>query len=99
MNSEAYARFLAAQGMRTVRVGDQLWVEKNRFCLESIPPHRRIHLDPAEARQHFLRGYLVLRYTCDESEGVQSAEYVCDDPHYALERLDAKARNLSLIHI
>ena len=93
MDAEGYARFLAAQGMRSVKVGGNLWVEKQKFCLESIPPHRRIHLEAMEARRLFLRGYLVLRYTCEEWEGVQSAEYVCDDPHYCLESLDAKARN------
>lgn len=79
--------------MRTVEAGGHLWVEKERFCLESVPPHHRIHVEPSEARQLFVRGYLVLRYSCAESEGVQSAEYVCDDPQYGLETLDAKARN------
>jgi hypothetical protein len=93
MDAEAYGRFLAAQGMRSVRTGNHLWVEKQAFCLESIPPHNRIHVDAAEARHLFLRGYLVLRYTCEEGEGVQSSEYVCDDANYDLETLDAKARN------
>lgn len=93
MDAEAYARFLGAQGMRSVMAGGHWWVEKQKFCLESIPPHKRIHLEPAEARNLFLRGYLVLRYTCNESEGVTSSEYVCDEPNYELELLDAKARN------
>ena len=93
MDAEAYARFLTAQGMRSVRVAETLWVQKQPCFLESVPPHRRVHLHPAEARQLFLRGYLVLRYTCEESEGAASAEYVCDDPHYALETLHPKARN------
>ena len=93
MDAEAYARFLVAQGMRTVKAGENLWVEKQKFCLESIPPHKRIHVEAAEARHLFLRGYLVLRYTCEESEGVASTEYVCEDVNYGLESLDAKARN------
>lgn len=93
MDVEAYAQFLGTQGMRSVKVGDHWWVEKQKFCLESIPPHKRIHLDPWEARSLFLRGFLVLRYTCEESEGVQSAEYVCDETNYDLDSLDAKARN------
>jgi len=93
MDAEAYSQFLAGLGMATVRAGGHLWVEKQSFCLESIPPHTRIHLNSAEARNLFLRGYLVLRYTCDESEGAPSKEYVCEDREYSLESLDAKARN------
>lgn len=93
MDAEGYAQFLSAQGMRSVRVGTHLWVEKQRLCLESVPPHTRIHVDSAEARQLFLRGFLVLRYSCDESEGVSSAEYICEDPNYGLQSLDPKARN------
>jgi hypothetical protein len=93
MNVEAYAQFLAAQGMATVRAGGHLWVEKQSFCLESVPPHTRIHLNPADAWSLFLRGHLVLRYTCDESEGAPSKEYVCEDREYTLDSLDAKARN------
>jgi len=93
MDAEGYAQFLSAQGMRTVRAGGHLWVEKQKFCLESVPPHTRIHLDPIDAWNLFLRGYLVLRYSCDESEGVRSAEYVCDETDYGLETLDPKARN------
>ena len=93
MDAEGHARFVVAQGMPVVRVKNHLWVEKQKLCLESIPPHRRIHVDGAEAAHLFLRGYLVLRYACDDSEGVPSAEYVCDDPNYDLQSLDAKARN------
>lgn len=93
MDAEAYSRFLAAQGMPTVRAGGHLWVEKQSFCLESIPPHARIRLSSADAWKLFLRGYLVLRYTCDELEGSLSKEYVCEDREYSLESLDVKARN------
>lgn len=93
MNAEAYAQFLAAQGMATVRAGGDLWVEKQRLCLESVPPHKSIHVNATEAMNLFLRGYLVLRYTCEESEGVSSKEYVCEDSDYGLDSLDAKARN------
>jgi len=93
MDAEAYAQFLKAQGMGTVRAGGHLWVEKQSLCLESIPPHTRIHLSSAEAWNLFLRGYLVLRYSCDEAEGTPSKEYVCEDREYSLESLDAKARN------
>lgn len=93
MDAESYAQFLAAQGMATVRTGGNLWVEKQSFCLESIPPHTSIRLNSAEAWQLFLRGYLVVRYTCDESEGTPSKEYICEDRQYSLDSLDAKARN------
>lgn len=93
MDAEGYAQFLSAQRMRTIRVGSHLWVEKQRLCLESIPSHTRIHVEAAEARNLFLRGYLVLRYSCEESEGVSSAEYVCSDADYGLGSLDPKARN------
>ena len=93
MDAEAHARFVVAQGMPVVKVKDHLWVEKQNLCLESIPPHRRIHVDAAEATYLFLRGYLVLRYACQDSEGVPSTEYVCEDREYALESLDPKARN------
>jgi hypothetical protein len=93
VDAEGYARFLSAQGMRSLQAAGHQWVEKQRFCLETVPPHRKIHVDAREAWQLFLRGYLVLRYSCDESEGVRSAEYVCEDPDYGLASLDAKARN------
>ena len=93
MDAETYGKFLAAQGKATVRAGGHLWVKKQSFCLESSPPHTRIRLNSAEAWNLFLRGYLVLRYTCDESEGAPSKEYVCEDREYSLESLDAKARN------
>ena len=93
MDAEAYAHFLAAQGMRTVKSGANLWVEKQKFCLENVPPHKRIHVDAAEAWKLFLRGYLVVRYSCEESEGVGSAEHVCSDRNYGLQSLDPKARN------
>jgi len=46
-----------------------------------------------EALSLFLRGYAVLRFTCDEREGKQSGEYICDDPNYGLESLSRSARN------
>ena len=93
MDAEGYAKFLSAQGMRTVKSGTHLWVEKQKFCLENVPPHKRIHMDATEAWNLFLRGYLILRYSCEESEGVSSAEYVCGDRDYGLKTLDPKARN------
>jgi len=93
MNAEAYGKFLASQGMASVRAGEHLWVEKQRLCLESIPPHKPIRVDPSDSLRLFLRGYLVLRYTCDELEGVPSKEFVCEDREYSLDSLDSKARN------
>src|SRR5215467_392390 len=93
MNAEGHARFAAAQGMKTVRCGDHLWATKQAFCLESVPPHRRIHVREQEARQLFRRGYLVLRYTCDEPEGVRSNEYICDERPYGFDSLEGKTRN------
>lgn len=93
MDAEGHARFAAAQGMRIIKTEEHLWAEKQKFCLESIPPHRRIRVAAGEARSLFRRGYLVLRYTCEESEGMRSAEYICNQPNYGLASLDAKARN------
>ena len=93
MDGKGYAEFLSAQGMRTVSFGSHLWVEKQRFCLENVPPHSRIHVDAGEARRLFLHGCLVLRYSCEESEGAPSFEYVCEGSNYDLHSLDAKARN------
>ena len=93
MNAEEHARFAAAQGMRIIKVGPHLWAEKQKLCLESIPPHRHIQLEPHEARELFRRGFLVLRYTCDEAAGTQSAEYICDVPDYGFDSLEAKTRN------
>jgi len=93
MDAESYAQFLAAQGLAAVRAAGHLWIEKQSLCLESIPPHRLIRLRSAEAWNLFLRGYLVLRYSCEESEGTPSKEHVCEDRDYSLDSLDAKARN------
>lgn len=93
MDAEAHARFANAQGMRIVKAGQHLWAEKQTLCLESIPPHRSIHVEASEARSLFRRGFLVLRYTCDAASGAQSAEYICDDSDYGFGSLEAKTRN------
>jgi len=88
-------RFAEAQGMRIIEGESCLWVEKRKFFLESLPQHRRVQLQPGEASRLFRRGAGVIRYTCDETEGSSSFEYVWDDKNYGLESLakDAK-RNI-----
>jgi len=93
MDQEDYGRFLSAQGLRTVKAAGELWVEKRKLFLENIPPHRRIRLDRWNAMKLFLRGYAVLRYSCEEAEGRPSFEYICDDRNYDLHSLGHKARN------
>lgn len=86
------SRFAAAQGMRILEGESCLWVEKRRFFLESLPQHRPVRLQPGEAARLFLRGTGVIRYTCDETEGAQSFEYVWDDKGYSLDSLHKDAK-------
>jgi hypothetical protein len=92
MDRHDYARLAQAQGLRTLEINDELWVMKRPFFLESIPPHRCIHLTRWGAAKLFLQGAAVLRYTCDETEGSTSFEYICDDRNYDLSSLDPPAR-------
>lgn len=92
MDREEYARFLSAQGLRILRFGGELWVEKRKFFFENIPPHRRIHLGRWDASKLFLSGAAVIRYSCDETEGRNSFEYVCEDKTYDLHSLDPNGR-------
>jgi hypothetical protein len=85
-------RFAGAQGMRIYEGESTLWVEKRQFFLESLPQHRRIHLSRREAARMFLRGAAVIRYTCDETEGSSSFEYVWDDKSYGLDSLHKDAK-------
>jgi hypothetical protein len=97
MKLEELYRFATAQGMRILEGESCLWVEKRKFFLESTPPHRRVHLRSGEAARLFLRGVAAVRFTCDETEGSPSFEYVWDDKKYDLDSLakDAK-RNVRL---
>jgi len=93
MDQEGYARFLSAQGLRIVRCGSEMWAQKRPLFFENIPPHRRIHLSAGNAAQLFAKGCAVARYSCDEGEGKESYELVCDDKGYNFDSLDGKARN------
>jgi hypothetical protein len=93
LNRQDYARFLRAQGLRTLEVNGELWAMKRAFFLESIPPHRRVHLTRWDVARLFFQGAAVLRYTCDDKEGSTSFEYICDDKNYDFTSLDPKARN------
>jgi hypothetical protein len=86
------SRFASAQGMRILQGESCLWVEKRKFFMESLPQHRRVRLQPGEAARLFLRGTGVIRYTCEESEGVASFEYVWDDKGYSLDSLHKDAK-------
>ncbi len=99
-----FRRFASAQGMRIIEGESGPWVEKRQFFLESFPQHRRIHLSRNEANKMFLRGAALIRYTCDESEGAPSFEYVWDDKNFSLDSLakDAKRnvrKNLDLCSV
>jgi len=86
------SRFAGAQGMNAVQGESCLWVEKRKFFFESVPGHRHIRLAPGEAKRLFQRGALVIRYTCDETEGESSFEYVCSDEDFGLATLAPDAR-------
>jgi hypothetical protein len=92
MRLQDLERFAAAQGMRVIEGESCVWVEKRKFFLESLPPHRRIQLRPGEAARLFLRGAGVIRYSCDEPEGAPSFEYVWDDKNYSLDSLHKDAK-------
>jgi hypothetical protein len=85
-------RFTEAQQMKLIEGDSCLWVEKRPHFLESTPQHRRIQVTNAEARRLFLRGAMVIRYTCEESDGHTSFEYVWDDKNYDLESLHKDAK-------
>ena len=93
MDREGYARLLSAQGFPIIRAAGELWVEKRGFFLESIPPHRRIHIRKEDTTRLLLRGYAALRYSCSESEGRTSYEYVLSDKDYRLEKQPHKVRS------
>ena len=86
------SQFVAAQGMQSIEGESCLWVEKKKFFYESVPGHRRIHLQPHEASQLFKHGAVAIRYTCDEQEGTPSFEYICDDQNFGLATLSPDAR-------
>ena len=86
------SRFAGAQGMNAVQGESCLWVQKRRFFFESVPGHRRIRLAPGEAQWLFRQGALAIRYTCDETEGEPSFEYVCNDRNFSLATLAPDAR-------
>ncbi len=91
MDRIGFASFLSAQGFQIIKAGDELWVEKRRFFLENIPPHRRIHLSGWDAAKLFLCGYALLRYSCEETEGRSSFEFVCEDKEYGMKALTEAA--------
>jgi len=86
------SRFVAAQGMQCLQGESCLWVEKKKFFFESVPGHRQIRLEPGEAARLFKQGALAIRYTCAETEGTPSFEYVCDDENFGLDSLAPDAR-------
>ena len=92
MDRIGFASFLSAHGFQIIKAGDELWVEKRRFVLENIPPHRRIHLSRWDAAKVFLRGYAVLQYSCEETEATSSFEFVCEDKEYGMKSLTKNVR-------
>jgi hypothetical protein len=91
-SEQYYARFLEAQGLRVLEADGALWVEKRRFFLENIPPHRKLRLTNGGVNRLFLRGAAAVRYTCDESDGQHSFEYICSEKNFSVESLSADAR-------
>src|ERR1700722_956424 len=89
---EGMRRLVAAQGASSFESDSCLWVEKRKFFLESLPPHRPVHLPPRDAARLFLRGAGAIRYTCEQSEGSPSWEYICDAPNYDFASLAEDAR-------
>jgi hypothetical protein len=87
-----YYRFVSAQGLRIVEDESCYWVEKKKHFWESAPSHRRVRLSPATARKLFARGAIAIRYTCPDTEGSQTYEYLWDDPEYGLPSLHKDAR-------
>ncbi|HEY0704010.1 MAG TPA: GNAT family N-acetyltransferase [Candidatus Acidoferrales bacterium] len=67
-------------------------MEKRKFFLESIPPHRAVSVTPREVKGLFRSGIAAIRYTCPETAGAQSSEFVCDDTDYGFGSLAADAR-------
>lgn len=92
MSVADYTRFLEAQGLRVLEAEKSLWVEKRKFFFENIPPHRTLRLGAAAVSRLFVKGCAVLRYGCEEPEGVPSFEYVCDDKDFGLHSLAPDAR-------
>src|SRR5208283_185203 len=92
MSVEGYARFLEAQGLRVFEAEESLWVEKRKFFLENIPPHRSLHLTGPALRRLFLKGSAVVRYACAAPEGSPSFEYVCSEKPMTLGALAPDAR-------
>jgi len=85
-------QLVEAQGAPSLESGSCLWVEKRKFFFESVPPHRPIHLRTRDAARLFVHGAAAIRYTCEESEGTSSWEYICDTPNYDFASLAEDAR-------
>jgi hypothetical protein len=92
INAADLVRFTEAQQMKLIEGDSCLWVEKRPFFLESMPQHRRIRVANAEAMRLYLRGAMVVRYTCEEAQGAASFEYVWDDKGFDLESLHKDAK-------
>ena len=92
VSSSELLRFTKAQQMKIIEGESCLWVEKRPFFLESLPQHKKVSVTDAEARKLFRRGAMVLRYTCDDSLGAPTFEYVWDDKNFDLDSLHKDAK-------
>lgn len=92
ISREGYTQFLRAKGLRTLAFGDGLWVEKRPFFWENFPPHSPVSLNNTEVRRLFLKPAVAVRFTCSETEGEPSFEYVCSKKELSLESLAPDAR-------
>ena len=87
-----YRRLAAAQGKRLIETSSSVWIETRKYYFESLPGHRKIQLEPGEARRLFLGGAGIVRYTCEIAEGSPAYEIVCEDKNYGFDSLASDAR-------
>jgi hypothetical protein len=87
-----YHGFISAQGLRIVGDADCYWVEKRPHFWESAPSHRRVGLSPSISKKMFDLGAYAIRYTCADTAGEPTFEYVWDDKNYGLESLHRDAK-------
>jgi len=92
VNVALYRGLAAAQDKRLLETPSSLWIESRKYFFESVPGHRKIRLEPGEARHLFLHGAGIVRYACEESDGSPTYEIVCDDKNYGFDSLTPPAR-------
>jgi hypothetical protein len=96
VSPEVVAEWFRRQGHRVVRTPSSWWYEASARVLQAFPFHWAIRPQQGEL-DHLLRAERAIALRCtvplDAPEGRVSYHIVCDDRGYALEKLDARARN------